>query len=54
MVFDDSYINWSDLDFPLYDWTEFYRDAVEHIPTNAPVPRGKEVQIKIVVRKQAY
>jgi hypothetical protein len=49
MVFDNSYINWSDSDFPLYDWTEFYRDAVEHIPTNAPEPHGKEVQINVFV-----
>lgn len=36
MVFDDSYINWNDSEFPFYDWREFYQDAIEHIPENAP------------------
>lgn len=31
------------------DWTEFYRDAVEPIPPNAPEPRGKSVDRKSVV-----
>jgi hypothetical protein len=29
--------------FTKYDWTDFYRDAEEPIPPNAPEPRGKEV-----------
>ena len=29
--------------FTKYDWTDFYRDAQEPIPPNAPQPRGKEV-----------
>ena len=29
--------------FKQYDWTDFYRDAQEPIPPNAPEPRGKEV-----------
>ena len=27
------------------DWLEFYRDAKEVIPVNAPEPQGKEVDI---------
>ncbi len=27
------------------DWTEFYRDAKEEIPLNAPEPLGKEVNM---------
>jgi hypothetical protein len=27
------------------DWTDFYLDAKEHIPTNAPEPRGNEVNM---------
>jgi hypothetical protein len=29
------------------DWTEFYPDAAEAVPTNAPLPRGKLVQINM-------
>ncbi len=31
--------------FPVADWTEFYRDAKEEVPINAPEALGKEVQI---------
>jgi hypothetical protein len=31
-----------DLDsFPTFDWTEFYGDVTEAIPTNMPKPLGK-------------
>jgi hypothetical protein len=49
MVFDDSPIHWSDNDFPHYDWEEFYKDAKENIPLNAPEPRGIAVQINAFV-----
>jgi hypothetical protein len=43
LVFDDSYVQ---LDDGLnHNWREFYPDAVEHIPPNAPQPRGKPLQI---------
>jgi hypothetical protein len=32
-----------------YDWNEFYRGAEEDVPTNAPSPRGKAVQINVFV-----
>jgi hypothetical protein len=49
MVFDSSYIFWNDTDFTLFDWTDFYKDAIEEIPTNAPTPRGLPVQKNIFV-----
>jgi len=42
IVFDDSYI---DMPVPsLPDWSDFYPDAKEEIPFDAPEPRGKAVQ----------
>ena len=32
-----------------YEWKEFYRDAKEAIPLNAPAPRGKPVQMTCFV-----
>jgi hypothetical protein len=29
--------------FPKYDWYDFYRDAKEAVPPNAPKPKGKPV-----------
>jgi hypothetical protein len=49
MVFDDGYLNWCDSDFPEYDWTDFYNDAKEDLPPNAPAPRGMPVQINAFV-----
>jgi hypothetical protein len=43
LVFDDSYVQITDeVEF---NWTEFYPDAHEDVPLNAPEPRGKEVQM---------
>jgi hypothetical protein len=43
LVFDDGYIKITDeVDS---DWTSFYPDSKEHIPTNMPEPRGKPVQM---------
>ncbi len=47
MVFDDGYLNWNDNDFPTYDWTDFYPEAEEEVPPNAPEPRGMAVQINV-------
>jgi hypothetical protein len=49
MVFDDAYLNWRDEDFPQYDWADFYRDATEDVPPNAPPPRGMPVQLNVFV-----
>ena len=49
MVFDDAMIDWKDTDFSHYDWTDFYHEAKENIPPNAPVPRGNPVQINAFV-----
>jgi hypothetical protein len=35
--------------FQEFDWTDFYRDAHEEIPTDAPEPRGRPVQISCFV-----
>ena len=49
MVFDDGYLNWKDSNFADHDWTDFYHDAIEDIPSNAPAPRGMPVQINVFV-----
>jgi hypothetical protein len=49
MVFDDDYVNWNPSDFPTYDWTDFYPDAIDEVPPNAPEPRGRPVQINAFV-----
>jgi hypothetical protein len=49
MVFDDAYLNWKDSNFPTYDWSEFYCDAAEEIPANAPPPKGLPIQINVYV-----
>jgi hypothetical protein len=36
MVFDDVIINWKFTDFNAFDWTDFFEDAKENIPLNAP------------------
>jgi hypothetical protein len=49
MVFDDASIEWKDTDFPKNNWQDFYRDAKESIPPNAPEPCGMPVQINAFV-----
>ncbi|MFO0446128.1 MAG: Ty1/Copia family ribonuclease HI [bacterium] len=49
MVFDSSYINWRDEDFPQQSWQDFYPNVEEDIPSNAPEPRGLPVQINMFV-----
>jgi hypothetical protein len=49
MVFDSSYLFWNDTDFMLFDWTDFYKDATEEIPSNVPTPRGLPLQINVFV-----
>jgi hypothetical protein len=49
MVFHDGYVNWNDNDFPIFDWIDFYREAEEEIPPDAPEPREIPVQINAFV-----
>ena len=43
IAFDPSHPKIDERRFKKYDWTDFYRDAVEAIPPNAPRPRGQAV-----------
>ena len=45
MVFDPNYTTWDSEAFVQQNWTEFYKDAKEQLPPNAPKPRGHPVQI---------
>jgi hypothetical protein len=42
-------VDWDATKFAKVDWTDFYPDATEPIPPNAPEPRGKPVQINCFV-----
>jgi hypothetical protein len=49
LIFDPAYPD-IDLDsFPSFNWTEFYGDVTEAIPTDMPKPLGKEVDIRMMV-----
>jgi hypothetical protein len=48
-VFDSKYLTWGNASFEQRDWTEFYKDATESIPLNAPEARGYSVQINAFV-----
>mmetsp|Transcript_11237 Transcript_11237/g.16168 ORF Transcript_11237/g.16168 Transcript_11237/m.16168 type:complete len:1367 (+) Transcript_11237:2028-6128(+) len=47
LVFDPFTRDWSHYQFLNHDWSEFYPDAMETIPSNAPEPRGRAVQINM-------
>jgi hypothetical protein len=49
LVFDPNIVAWDESMFKKYDWTDFYKDACEAIPSNAPPPRGNEVQTNAFV-----
>jgi hypothetical protein len=49
LVFDPNYVSWEIASFQEYDWKEFYHDANEAIPPNAPEPRGHAVQMNAFV-----
>ena len=49
MVFDPTYPEINMDDFKECDWKTFYGDAKEAIPSNAPPPRGKEVDLRLYV-----
>ncbi len=49
LVFDPTYPILNEDNFPQFDWTEFYGDVTEAIPTDMPMPLGKEVDIHMMV-----
>jgi hypothetical protein len=49
IAFDPSYPDISKKRFLKHDWSDFYRDAKEAIPPNAPPPRGKSVTMDCFV-----
>jgi hypothetical protein len=49
MVFDPTYAEVDMSSFKECDWREFYGDVSEPMPPNMPVPRGKEVEIRLYV-----
>jgi hypothetical protein len=49
LVFDDTEPNFTGSTFNKCDWSEFYPDAAEAIPSNAPEPRGKSVTMSCFV-----
>jgi hypothetical protein len=49
LIFDPTYPNINESTFQHHDWEGFYRDVNEVIPTNAPSPLGKEVDLHMMV-----
>jgi hypothetical protein len=49
IIFDEQRVNWDEASFEQHDWSDFYRDAKDEIPPNAPQPRGNAVQINCFV-----
>ena len=49
MIFDPTYPTHDMSIFQEHDWCDFYGDMKEKIPTNAPEPRGEEVDLRIFV-----
>jgi hypothetical protein len=49
LIFDPTYPLIDDSTFQHHDWEEFYRGVQEAIPTNAPPPLGKEVDLRMMV-----
>jgi hypothetical protein len=49
LIFDPSYPTIDESNFQHHDWEEFYRGAVEAIPTNAPRALGKEIDLRMMV-----
>jgi hypothetical protein len=50
LIFDPTYPHIDDSTFLHHDWEEFYRDVQDAIPTNAPPPLGKEVDLRMMVK----
>ena len=49
MVFDPTYPEIDMSNFKECDWKSFYGDCKEAIPSNTPLPRGKEVDLRLFV-----
>jgi hypothetical protein len=49
LVFDPTYPNINLDSFRKYDWTKFYGDVTEAIPTDMPPPLGKDIDIRMFV-----
>jgi hypothetical protein len=49
LVFDPTYPQIDMDEFKECDWKEYYGEVTEAIPPNAPVPRGKDVDIRLFV-----
>jgi hypothetical protein len=49
MVFDEAFVSFSEADFPVFDWTDFYGPVSETMPPNAPEPRGNPVEMTAFV-----
>ncbi len=49
LVFDPTYPDIDYVDFPKYDWTEFYGKAKELLPADMPPPLGKDVDLRMMV-----
>jgi len=47
IVFDYRTRDWSNIAWTSHDWKDYYPDAHEVMPTNAPPPRGKAIQISM-------
>jgi hypothetical protein len=50
LIFDLTYPHIDDSTFQRPNWEEFYGDLQEDIPTNAPPPLGKEVDLCMMVK----
>ena len=49
MVFDPTYPDSYHLEFKKQDWMQFYGNVKEAIPMNAPEPRGKDADLRLMV-----
>jgi hypothetical protein len=49
IVFDEQRVDWNESAFQQHDWIDFYRNAKESLPPNAPPARGNPVQINCFV-----
>jgi len=49
LVLDPTYAAFDYDAFPQQDWNEFYGDAPKHIPSNAPPPMGRPVEVRCYV-----
>ena len=49
VVFDPNYVAWEAEPFVQQEWNEFYKDAKEQLPVNAPSSRGHAVQLNAFV-----